>query len=230
MLLEDFSALCNLLVENNCPVRDIPLIFNQSIKIQANEIDYDRHLCVNFPEFLESLSRVIDRSISKECKLVEKLEMFKEKVHKLIGSSQEVKQIKEKFVYPKKNEETNLYEFDYNSNFYNTILFTNNLDSSIAYSNMLSNTLNSESFRGLKSYMESKTSINNLNSLSMINNSKNNLNLNEIKENDEDEDNPNTIRNRIKSNILIDNNEMNINKDDSSSNNSFENIDEKDNI
>lgn len=227
MLLEDFSALCNLLVENNCPVRDIPLIFNQSIKIQANEIDFDRHLCINFPEFIESLSRVIDRSISKETKLVEKLELFKEKIHKLIGSSQEVKHVKEKFVYPKKNEETNLYDFDYNSNFYNSILFTNNLDSSIAYSNMFSNTLNSESFKGLKNYIESKTSVNNLQSLSMLNNSKTNLNLNEIKENDEDEDNVNTIRNKIKSNILIDNNEVNtINKDDSSiSNDEIDDID-----
>lgn len=227
MLLEDFSALCNLLVENNCPVRDIPLIFNQSIKIQANEIDFDRHLCINFPEFIESLSRVIDRSISKETKLVEKLELFKEKIHKLIGSSQEVKHVKEKFVYPKKNEETNLYDFDYNSNFYNNILFTNNLDSSIAYSNMFSNTLNSESFKGLKNYIESKTSVNNLQSLSMLNNSKTNLNLNEIKENDEDEDNVNTLRNKIKSNILIDNNEVNtINKDDSSiSNDEIDDID-----
>ena len=47
---------------NEYPVRDNPLIFNYSIKLQINEIYSDKHLNMYLPEFLEALCRAIDKA------------------------------------------------------------------------------------------------------------------------------------------------------------------------
>lgn len=58
----DFNSLMLNLVEKEFPVRDIPLYFALSMRLQINEIDSDRHYNMLFPEFLEALCRVIDKS------------------------------------------------------------------------------------------------------------------------------------------------------------------------
>jgi hypothetical protein len=123
MTLDDFYGFSQSLVEKDCPVRDIPLYFNQTIKIQENEIDYDRHYLLIFPEFIEAICRVIDKAVQKDIPLVSKLEIYKNSFQKFISSAQEFKYIKEKFQMPIKNPELNLYEFDMSSQFYTNVLF-----------------------------------------------------------------------------------------------------------
>jgi hypothetical protein len=128
MTLDDFFGFSQSLVDKDCPVRDIPLYFNQTIKIQENEIDYDRHYLIIFPEFIEAICRVIDKAVQKDIPLVTKLEMYKNSFQKFISSAQEFKHIKEKFQMPVKNPELNLYEFDMSSQFYINVLFPTERD------------------------------------------------------------------------------------------------------
>lgn len=163
MEIESFHSLCNSLVGTDCPIKEVDLYFNLSISLQENEVDFEKHYYLNFPEFLEALCRVVDRAltevsikyntnsiannnknisdkedntsmldISEDDKsiknnepkdsLVLKLDVIKNKFQKLIASTQEFKQVKEKFVFPLKTQD-GLYEFDKNSQFYKDILF-----------------------------------------------------------------------------------------------------------
>ena len=62
MILDEFTNLVLNLTESDFPVRDIPIHFNLSMKLQINEIDSDRHYSMLFPEFIEAFCRVIDKS------------------------------------------------------------------------------------------------------------------------------------------------------------------------
>jgi len=62
MILEEFTDLMNLFIGNDFPVRELPVFFVNSMRIQINEIDSDRHYNMTFPEFLEAFCRVIDKS------------------------------------------------------------------------------------------------------------------------------------------------------------------------
>ncbi len=62
MILEEFTNLMSLFIENDFPVREIPIMFIYSMRLQVNEINSDRHYNMLFPEFLEAFCRVIDRS------------------------------------------------------------------------------------------------------------------------------------------------------------------------
>lgn len=62
MNLDEFNNLMIGLVEADYPVREIPIMFNYSIRLQLNEIETERHLRMFFPEFIEALCRVIDKS------------------------------------------------------------------------------------------------------------------------------------------------------------------------
>lgn len=62
MILEEFTNLMNLFIENDFPVREIPIMFIFSMRLQVSEISSDRHYNMLFPEFLEAFCRVIDRS------------------------------------------------------------------------------------------------------------------------------------------------------------------------
>lgn len=62
MILEEFTNLMNLFIENDFPVREIPIMFIFSMRLQTSEINSDRHYNMLFPEFLEAFGRVIDRS------------------------------------------------------------------------------------------------------------------------------------------------------------------------
>lgn len=125
MILDDFHSLCTALVDKECPVREIDLYFNQAIQLQENEIDFDRHYFLIFPEFIEAFCRVVDKAslgATEGQELNIKLDFVREKLQPLIASTQEMKPLKEKFVLPQKKE-LGLYEFDNNSQFYREILF-----------------------------------------------------------------------------------------------------------
>jgi hypothetical protein len=62
MELKEFNQLVLEAVDKDFSIRDIPIIFNSSIRLQINEIDYDRHFNMFFLEFLEAFCRIIDRS------------------------------------------------------------------------------------------------------------------------------------------------------------------------
>ena len=43
MELKEFNELITEIVDKDFSIREIPIIFNASLKLQINEIDYDRH-------------------------------------------------------------------------------------------------------------------------------------------------------------------------------------------
>lgn len=61
MILEEFNNFVLNFVDKEFPVRDIPICFNLSMKIQVNEIDFDKHYNMLFPEFLEAMCRIVDK-------------------------------------------------------------------------------------------------------------------------------------------------------------------------
>ena len=133
MDLDEFNTLVQSIVDiNEYPIRDNPFIFNQSIKLQINEIYSDKHLNMMFPEFLEALSRTIDKASPippNENKedwnmerrqsqlLVNKLENVLPLLIKLIKGP-EFKNLKEKFPMPLKDLITGLYTPNFDNPFY----------------------------------------------------------------------------------------------------------------
>lgn len=61
MNLEEFNNLMNLFIDDEFSHRELPIIFNISMRLQINEIDSDRHYNMSFPEFIEAFCRVIDK-------------------------------------------------------------------------------------------------------------------------------------------------------------------------
>ena len=133
MDLDEFNSLVQNIVDiNEYPIRDNPYIFNQSIKLQVEEIYSDKHLNMMFPEFLEALCRTIDRSSPippNENKddwpmekrqaqpLIKKLENIFPLLVKLIKNP-EFKNLKEKFPMPLKDLTTGLYIPNFENPFY----------------------------------------------------------------------------------------------------------------
>jgi len=62
MELKEFNDLILSFVDNDFPQRDIPLIFNYSMRLQINEIEYDKHYKMMFSEFLEAFCRAVDKA------------------------------------------------------------------------------------------------------------------------------------------------------------------------
>lgn len=62
MILEEFTNLMNCFIGNDFPVREIPILFIFSMRLQVSEIFSDRHYNMLFPEFLEAFCRVIDKA------------------------------------------------------------------------------------------------------------------------------------------------------------------------
>ena len=58
MGLDDFT---NTIIDYEFPVKNIPIIYCQSIKLQLDEINSDKHLKMFFEEFVEAMARVVDR-------------------------------------------------------------------------------------------------------------------------------------------------------------------------
>jgi len=61
MILEEYQNLLSNIVDKDFPTRESPLHFNSAMKLQVSELFSDRHYNMLFPEFLEALSRSIDR-------------------------------------------------------------------------------------------------------------------------------------------------------------------------
>jgi hypothetical protein len=133
MLLDEFNNFVQSIVDiNEYPIRDNPLIFNQSIKLQVNEIYTDKHITMFLPEFLEALCRAVDKASPipigenredwpmekrQAQPLVKKLENILPLLIKLINHP-DLKLLKEKFPLPKKDLATNLYIINYDNPFY----------------------------------------------------------------------------------------------------------------
>lgn len=62
MILEEFTTLMSNFIDADFPVRELPVLFINSMRIQIDEIESDRHFNMTFPEFLEAFCRVIDRA------------------------------------------------------------------------------------------------------------------------------------------------------------------------
>lgn len=133
MVLDEYNTLVQALVDTNeYPVRENPLLFNYSLRLQVSEITSDKHINMFFSEFLEAICRAIDKAspfppddtienwpMQKRINqpLVKKLENCIDKLINVINHP-DCKVIKEKFVKPTKNQITNLYNIDYSNVFY----------------------------------------------------------------------------------------------------------------
>ena len=58
MILEEFQQLMSLFVYEDFPVRELPVIFNNSMRLQVNELNSERHYNMTFYEFLEAFCMV----------------------------------------------------------------------------------------------------------------------------------------------------------------------------
>lgn len=133
MVLDEYNSLVTSFVNiDEYPIRDNPLLFNQSIRLQLNEIFTDKHVNMFFPEFLEGLCRSIDKASPfppdeaeedwpKEKRLaqplINKLENIIGYLIKLIIHP-DYKMLKEKFPMPVKDLATGLYVINNDSPFY----------------------------------------------------------------------------------------------------------------
>ena len=133
MTLDEFNNLVQSIVDvNEYPIRENPYIFNMSINLQINEIYTDKHLNMLLPEFLEAISRAIDKASpypngeNKEewpmerrqsQSLVNKLENVLPILMKLI-THPDYKILRDKFPTPTKDLSTGLYVPDFENQFY----------------------------------------------------------------------------------------------------------------
>ena len=62
MILEEFTNLMNNFIESDFPVREFPILVIFSMRLQVNEISFERHYQISFAEFLEAFCRVIDKA------------------------------------------------------------------------------------------------------------------------------------------------------------------------
>ena len=131
MTLDNFTQLCNRLMDSDFPVKDIPMIFNISIRLVIDEIHSDKQYHMLFPEFLEALCRFIDKlspipngqekskwDLNKRHNqtLLKKLETMLPFLIKLIKDK--FKNVRDKFVLPKKDKESGKYIINYENTFY----------------------------------------------------------------------------------------------------------------
>ena len=133
MLLDEFNNFIQSIVDiNEYPIRDNPYIFNQSIRLQVNEIYTDKHINMFLPEFLEALCRAVDKASPmppgepkeewpmerrQSQPLVKKLENILPVLIKLI-THPDLKLLREKFPMPSKDLVTGLYVINYENPFY----------------------------------------------------------------------------------------------------------------
>jgi hypothetical protein len=134
MILDNFSELVSRIVDNEFPIREIPITYNMSMKWIVDEINSEKHFNMSFPEYLEALCRVIDKaspipdgersedwskSRREEQSLVQKLSNV---LHLLVKNitHPECKYVKEKFPLP--NKEKGLYTFDTTLPFYQGLI------------------------------------------------------------------------------------------------------------
>ena len=129
--IDEFTTLINKLMDSDFPVKEIPTIYNVSMRLQENEIDFDKHYNMVFPEFLEAICRFIDKLSpvpENENKFEWTFERRNEqdlyiKIENLIPSimkniKPKFKNLKDKFVMPVRDPETGLLTYDITNEFY----------------------------------------------------------------------------------------------------------------
>ena len=131
LTLDNFSSLCSVLIDKDFPVKDIPVIFNVSMRLMTDEIHSDKQYNMLFPEFLEAICRFIDKlspipvdedsskwnmSRRQSQPLLKKLETMIPRLIVLIRGK--CKNVREKFVLPIKDKDTGLYIINYENPFY----------------------------------------------------------------------------------------------------------------
>ena len=131
MTLEGFTNMCNVLMDSEFPVKELPVIFNLSMKLQTNEITFDKHYNMTFPEFLEAICRFIDKlspiphgedptkwdmKKRQEQTLRAKIENIIPQLMKLISG--QYKSVRDKFIMPKREEDVDLFKIDYENPLY----------------------------------------------------------------------------------------------------------------
>ena len=136
MWLEEFTSICNALMDSDFPVKEIPTIYSLSMRTQTDEINRDNHINMRFPEFLEAFSRFADRlspvppgenklewnmQQRNEQHLSTKLESLIPGMLKLIKHP-DYRVVKDKFVLPVRDEESGLLVVDYTNPFYGKLI------------------------------------------------------------------------------------------------------------
>ena len=130
LTLDNFTLLCSNIMDADFPVKELPVMFNLSIRLQINEIDYDKHYNMIFPEFLEAICRFIDKlsptpnqEIGKwdmkkrmEQPLYVKIETTIPKLMNLISGQYKV--VRDKFIMPVRDEETGLFIINFENPLY----------------------------------------------------------------------------------------------------------------
>ena len=131
MTLDNFSNICQSLMDSDFPVKEVPVIFSVSMRLTSNEINFDKHYNMIFPEFLEAICRFIDKlspipnnedafkwdmKRRQEQPLYIKIETMIPKLTKLILG--QYKNIRDKFVLPNRDPETGLFIINYNNPLY----------------------------------------------------------------------------------------------------------------
>ena len=141
MDLDEYNSfVLSFVDQNEYPIRDNPLLYNESIKLQISEISSDKHLKMDFPEFLEGMCRAIDKLSPAppdekiedwpfekrfEQPLINKLENIIHVIIKEINHP-DFKNMKEKFPPLIKDPATELYILDYQNNpFYEGFIIKN---------------------------------------------------------------------------------------------------------
>jgi hypothetical protein len=134
MNLDAFTSFVLKMVDNEYPVREVPISYNLSMRLQVNEIKGDRIFNMTFPEFIEAYCRVIDRfspvphgesSLGWAMQdridqlLNVKLENVMPALIKCI-SHPDFKLLKDKFVHPIKDD-IGILKFDPSGQFYASI-------------------------------------------------------------------------------------------------------------
>ena len=128
MTLDNFSNICQSLMDSDFPVKEVPVIFSVSMRLTTNEINFDKHYNMIFPEFLEALCRFIDKlspipnnessfnwdmKRRQEQPLYIKIETMLPKLTKLVTG--QYKNIINKFAFPNRDPETGLFIINYDN-------------------------------------------------------------------------------------------------------------------
>jgi len=135
MQLDNFTILCNMLMDSDFPVKEIPILFSLSMRLQTNEIDSDKHYNMTLPEFLEAFCRFVDRlspipygedSSKWDMKrrqaqpLDVKIETMIPQIIKLINGPK--KYVKDKFTMPLRDEDSGFLIINYDNPLYEGLL------------------------------------------------------------------------------------------------------------
>ena len=131
LTLEGYTNLCNSLMDSDFPVKELPVLFSVSFRLTTNEIDYDKHYNMVFPEFLEALCRFIDKlspippgeDPSKWDMKRRQAQPLRNKIQTMIPMltrliSGAYRNVRDKFVTPAKEEDVDLYKIDYDNPLY----------------------------------------------------------------------------------------------------------------